>query len=115
METFRRLKPRRARWNDGAGIRENLSELMDEKDHCIRVFLNYASLITEMRYVSNRVAHGSASARENFRKVVLKYYGGQCRGITVGNMLLSARVSRPALIEVYIRSCGVLIGELVRI
>ena len=24
METFRRLKPRRARWNDGAGIRENL-------------------------------------------------------------------------------------------
>jgi hypothetical protein len=114
IENFRRSRARRARWNDGGEIRENLSELIDQNDHCVNVFQNYASLITEMRYVRNRIAHGSASARGNFRKIVLKYYGAKCRGITVGTMLLSARVSRPGLIEVYIRSCRVLMSDLVK-
>jgi hypothetical protein len=114
MENFRRSRPRRARWGDGAEIRENLRELIDGSDHCIQVFRNYASLITEMRFVRNRIAHGSSSARENFRKVVLKYYGGQCRGITVGTFLLSGRVSRPALLQVYVRSCRALISDLVK-
>jgi hypothetical protein len=115
MENVGRSRQRRTRWNDGAEIRENLREMIDGGDHCFQIFRNYASLITEMRYVRNRIAHGSSSARGNFRKVVLKYYGVESRGITVGTMLLSARVSRPVLIEKYIISSRILIGELVRI
>jgi hypothetical protein len=114
VENFGRPRPRKARWNDGSEIRGNLIHLVHAGDHCMQVFRNYASQITEMRYVRNRVAHGSIKTRTDFRKVILKYYGGRCRGISVGTVLLSFRVSRPSLIEVYIRWCRVLIGDLVR-
>jgi hypothetical protein len=114
MENHGRQKPRRARWNDGADIRENVRLVVDGSDHIFAVLRSYAGLLTELRYMRNGIAHSSQKARRDFSTVIYKYYGGYPRGVTAGTLLLSPRVGTPPLIQRHVISGRVFISDLVK-
>lgn len=114
MAEFNRTKRRQPVWNDGSEIRENVANLIHTQDHAMRVMRLHASHLTEVRYLRNQVAHRNVNTRKNFRKIVERYYGAYLPGITCGTLLLSERVSKPALVETHILRSKVLLAELLK-
>ncbi len=114
MESLNRPKFRNPIWNDGAKIRENVAHLIAPTDHCMRTMVTYAPDLTEIRYVRNHIAHRNAGTRKRYQTIVRKFYGAFLPAITCGTLLLSERVSRPSLLEVYIRTARVLLKDLVK-
>ena len=76
-------------WNDGSEIRDNIQFLIDPADQCNQLLKNYASFLTEIRYIRNHIAHRNANSRANFVKLIRKYYGARVPGVTCGNLLVS--------------------------
>jgi len=111
MATLNRPRPRYPIWNDGAEIRKNVEHLINVTDHCIGIMRTYAPHLTEIRYVRNHIAHRNDGTRKNYRSILRKYYGAFLPGITCGPLLLSNRVSKPPLLEVYIRTSRVLLNH----
>lgn len=114
METLKRSRRRSLRWNEGIEIRKNVKHVVDKLDHSVTIIGTVGSLMTEIRHVRNRIVHKNANATKNFSNVVRKYYGAYQRQITCGTLLLSPRVSKPTLVEVYIRQTRVLVKDLVK-
>jgi hypothetical protein len=114
MTTLNRKKPRYPIWNDGKEIRENIVHLVDATDHCMKVLINYAPLLTEVRYVRNHIAHRNDGTRKNFRAIVQKYYGAYVSTVTCGILLLSERASIPSLLESHILATRVMLKDLTR-
>lgn len=116
MKTHGRLKPRSALpWNDGAEIRKNICLLIDRKDMCHSELIKHGSLMTEIRWIRNHIAHRNINSRNNFAKLIKKYYGASISGVTCGNLLVSPRVSaHRTLLETHIIKANVMIKDLVR-
>ncbi len=102
-------------WNDGAEIRDNIQFVIDPTDACHQELKNYASYLTEIRWIRNHIAHRNDNSRVNFIKLIRRYYGAKVPGVTCGNLLLSPRVSptRP-LLERHIVTANVMIKDIVR-
>lgn len=114
MRHHNRPRPRNSLpWNDGSEIRDNIQFLIDPSDQCHWFLKNYATFLTEIRYVRNHIAHRNAKSRTNFVKLIRKYYGAKVRGVTCGNLLVSPRVSadRP-LLAVYLITANVMVDEI---
>ena len=114
MQSFNRQKFRNSLpWNDGAEIRENIQFVIDPSDRCNQELKNYASFLTEIRWIRN--PHRNDNSRKNFVKLIRRYYGANVPGITCGNLLVSPRVSptRP-LLEKHIATANVMIKDIVR-
>ena len=114
MQTLNRPKQIQLSWNDGPRIRDGVKYLMDPNDHSISVVKNFASHLTDMRYIRNHIAHKNEGTRVNFRKLVRRYYGAYVPGITSGTILLSERVSKPCLLEVHVRVCRTMIKDITK-
>ena len=114
MRTLNRSKPINLSWNDGPSIRNSVAHILDPAEHCITVVRNFGTLFTDIRYLRNHIAHRNDGSRSNFRKLVRRYYGANVPGISSGLLLLSPRVSTPALIEIHIRTSRTLIKEVLK-
>lgn len=114
MCTLNRQRPRSLSWNAGPEVRDNVQHVIDPNDHCVHVMIQYASFLTELRYIRNHIAHRNDTSRKNFRKIVRQYYGALVHGVACGTLLLSPRVSHPPLLEVHIVTARVLIRDLVK-
>jgi hypothetical protein len=102
-------------WNDGAEIRENIEFLIDPADLSHQELKNYASFLTEIRYIRNHIAHRNHNSRVNFVKLIRKYYGARVPGVTCGNLLVSPRVSpRRPLIETHLITANIMMKDIVR-
>src|SRR5207249_2455104 len=76
MKTHGRSKPKNyLSWTKSKDIQDNLSLTLDAVDPFFAVVTKHGSLLSEMRFVRNHIAHGNSGTRSNFRKVVRQYYG----------------------------------------
>ena len=117
MRNLNRPNPRyNLRWNGGSEIRDNIQFLIDPADQCHQVLKNYASFLTEIRYVRNHIAHRNHNSRADFVKLIKKYYGARVPGVTCGNLLVSQRVSpkRP-LLTAYLITANVMLKDVARV
>lgn len=116
MQNFNRPKLRYSLpWNDGAEIRDNIRFLIDPADQCHQQLKNYATFLTEVRYLRNHIAHRNQNSRRNFVKLIRKYYGARVPGVTCGNLLVSPRVSpRRPLLVTYLITANVMMKDMVR-
>lgn len=115
MKTHGRAKPKAyLSWTKSKEIRDNLTNTLSARDPFFSSTTNHGSLLTEMRYVRNQIAHGNSRSRVNFRKVVRQHYGGLKRGMTPGLLLLTEAFGLPCLLDRYIVSSRVMIKDLVR-
>ena len=115
MRNHGRTKAKRSlNWTQSSEIRDNLRYTMDQNDSIFQAISNYGTLLTDMRYIRNHIAHKSSGSLENFQKLIRKHYGGLKRGVTPGLLLLTQALGPPVLIEQYILSSRVMIKSLVR-
>ncbi|OWK19717.1 hypothetical protein AJ88_39025 [Mesorhizobium amorphae CCBAU 01583] len=115
MQTFNRGGVfHKLKWNEGAGIRDNLAFLIDPADPIIGHLRNYGAFLTEVRYIRNHIAHRNDGTRKNFVKLIRRYYGARVRGVTVGNLLVSPRVATPPLLMGHIARARVMMKDLAR-
>jgi hypothetical protein len=115
MRTHGRTKPKRSlSWTQSAEIRDNLRHTMDQNDLLFQTISNFGTLLTDMRYVRNHIAHKSSGTLENFRKLIRKHYGGLKPGVTPGLLLLTQGLGPPVLLEQYILASRIMIKALVR-
>jgi hypothetical protein len=102
-------------WNDGAEIRDNIQFVIDPADGCHQALKNYAGFLTEIRWIRNHIAHRNDNSRNNFVKLIRRYYGAKVPGVTCGNLLVSPRVSRTRpLLETHIITANVMMKDIVR-
>lgn len=116
MKTHGRTTPKYSlSWNDGAKIRDSIGLLIDTTDQCHTDLIKHASLMTEIRWIRNHIAHRNVGTRKNFVKLIRRYYGASKPGVTCGNLLISPRVSavRP-LLETHLIKANVMMKEIVR-
>ncbi len=113
MTKYRRKKPRYLRWSPIKEIRKNVEYVIDPDEHFLKELDIYNSFIEEMRWVRNRIAHNNTTARANYRKAILRYYGGYVNSVTPGTLLLSPK-QNPVLIEQYLRKSRILVKTLVK-
>lgn len=100
MKTLNRARNHRPKWNDSPNIRQSLEHLIHPNDHCITSVRNFGSHLTDMRFIRNHIAHRNDGTRDNYKKLIRRYYGASVPGISCGTLLLSPRVSVPPLIEI---------------
>ena len=101
-------------WGHASTISNNLKHTFDTSDPIFLTLSNHASILTEVRYVRNHIAHSNDLTRANFRKVVRSHYGGLRRGITPGVLLLTEAFGSPIPLQRYIRYLRVFIKDVVR-
>ena len=115
MKSYGRSKPRsNLKWTQSKDIRKNLSNTLNLTDPFFAVVSRHGSLLTEMRFVRNQIAHANSGTRSNYRKVVSAYYGGLKQGVSPGLLLLTAALGPPCILERYIVSSRVVVKELLR-
>jgi hypothetical protein len=114
MRTFNRARPIKLKWNDGARLRTNIENLVDAADPVFGHFVNHASFLTDVRYIRNHIAHQNAGTRRNYVTITRRLYGATVRGVTVGTILLSPRLSTPPLLETYLITARVMMRDLMR-
>lgn len=115
MKAHGRVSPKKNLWwTKSSDIKKNLNKTLDASDPFFSTVSNHASLLTEMRYVRNHVAHGNSGTRANFRTIIRQHYGGLRRGVTPGLLLLTLAFGSPCILERYIVSSRVMIKDLVR-
>jgi hypothetical protein len=115
MRNNGRTKPKpNLPWNKSTEIRDNLSNTLDPADPFFGTIIKHGSLLTEMRFVRNHIAHNNPGTRANFQKVIRQYYGGPKKGVTPGIILLTTAFSPRCVLEKYIVSTRVFVKELLR-
>ena len=116
MKSHCRTQPKNyLRWTDSRSIRSNLKHTLAPSDPFFASVAAHGSLLTEMRFVRNQIAHSNSRTRINFRTVVVRHLGGVMRGITPGLLLLTPRLGPPCLLEQYVISSRVIIRALLRL
>ena len=113
MMKYGRSKPRYLQWSQVKEIRENVRYIIDPNEHFLNELDRHSGFIEEIRWIRNRIAHNNTAARANYRKAILRYYGGYVNSVTPGTLLLSPRRS-PVLIEQYLRMSIILLKTLVK-
>jgi len=113
MMTYKRPKPRRLQWSQVKEIKKNVRYVIDPNEHFVNELDRHTLFVEEMRWIRNRIAHSNKIARDNYRKAVLRYYGGYVNSVTPGMLLLSPR-QKPVLIEQYLKKSRILVKTLVK-
>ncbi len=115
MKSHGRTKPKsHLWWARSSEIRANLQETLNSADPFFGVVSKHGSLLTEMRFVRNHIAHANTATRVNFRKVIVQYFGGRKKGVTPGLLLLTPALGPTCVLERYVISSRVLVRELLR-
>ena len=114
MKTLNRPKDRHPVWNDGRGIRDTIKHVVDPADPTHRCVTNYASYLTEIRYVRNHIAHNNHTTRSNYKSVVRTRYGAYPRGVTPGTLLLTAAFGPIPLLNRYLTTGKIYVRDLTR-
>lgn len=114
MMKYGRKKPRwRLQWSQVKEIKENVRYVIDPNEHFLNELDRHILFIEEMRWIRNRIAHNNTTVRANYRKAILRYYGGYVNSVTPGTLLLSPR-QNPVLIEQYLKKSRILLKTLVK-
>lgn len=114
MQTQGRTKARGLSWGQSAEIRENLRFTLHPNDPALAAVVAHGTLLTDMRFVRNHIAHHNAGTRKNFHKLVRKHFGGLKPGLTIGAFLLRTSVGGIPLLRHYLASSRVFLKGLVR-
>lgn len=115
MRSHGRAKPKRyLSWTKSPSIRDNVSLTLSASDPFFATVSAHGSLLTEMRYVRNHIAHANSGTRADFHKVVRQHCGGLRRGLTPGLLLLMSTLGPPSLLQSYIVASRVAIKDLLR-
>lgn len=114
MRFQNRPNPINLKWNEGKALRANIEKLIDAVDPVYGHLINHASFLTDVRYIRNHIAHRNSDSRKNYVKVVRRYYGANVRGVTVGNLLISPKLSTPPILETHIITSRVMMKDLMR-
>lgn len=115
MRTYARHKSRRdLKWNTSTDIRNNLETTIATTDPIFVTVINFGTLLTDMRYTRNHIAHSNRNTRNNFTKLIRKHYGGVKNGVTPGVLLLTSSLRPTPLLKQYLLESRVLINSLVR-
>ena len=113
MIKYGRREPRYLRWSQVKEIKENVRYVIDPNEHLLNELDRHVLFIEEIRWIRNRIAHNNATARKNYRKAILHYYGAYVNSVTPGRLLLSPR-QNPVLIMQYLKKSGILVKTLIR-
>jgi hypothetical protein len=114
MVKYGRKKPRwPLQWSQVKEVKENVRYIIDPNEHFLIELDRHMLFIEEMRWIRNRIAHNDTRARANYRKAILRYYGGYVNSVTPGTLLLSPR-QNPVLIEQYLKKSRILVKTLVK-
>ena len=103
---------RRLRWTDGAVIRESLDTLVDPADPLFDRLRAHAATMTEVRHLRNHIAHKNRNSRDNFQKIVSRYYGVRLRHITPGVLLTTDKFGARTPLESVILRARTLVREM---
>jgi hypothetical protein len=115
MRNHARTKPKQSlSWNQSPEIRDNLRNTLSPGDPLFQTISNYGTLLTDMRYIRNHIAHKNSGTLNNFRKLVRKHYGGLKPGVSPGLLLLTPYLGPPVLLEQYMLASRIMIKSLVR-
>lgn len=115
MRNHSRTSPKNnLRWTQSSDIRDNVSLTLARADPLFTTISNNGTLLTDMRYARNQIAHANTATRTDFRKLIRKHYGGLKRGVTPGVLLLTSSIGSSPLLDQYIVSSRVLIRDLLR-
>ncbi len=113
MMKYGRKKPRYLRWSQVKEIRKNVRYIIDPNEYFLNELDRHILFIEEIRWIRNRIAHNNTTARANYRRAILRYYGGYVNSVTPGTLLLSPR-QNPVLIEQYLKKSRILVKILVK-
>lgn len=113
MINYNRIKPRYLQWTQVKEIRKNVRYVIDPNEHLLNELDRHVLDIEEIRWIRNRIAHNNATARKNYRKAVLRYYGAHVNAVTPGTLLLSPRQT-PILIRQYLIKSRILVKTLIK-
>lgn len=113
MMKYGRKKLRYLQWSQVKEIKENVRYIIDANEHFLNELDRHMLFIEEMRWIRNRIAHNNTTVRANYRKAILRYYGGYVNSVTPGTLLLSPR-QNPVLIEQYLKKSRILVKTLVK-
>ena len=113
MMRYGRSRPRYLRWSQVEEIKENVKHTIYPNEHFINVLDSHVLFIEEMRWIRNRIAHNNTTARANYRRAILRYYGGYVNSVTPGTLLMSPR-QQPILIEQYLIKSRILVKTLIK-
>lgn len=115
MEVFQRKRPMRyLKWTRSKYIRGNLKHTLISTDPFFSSIDKHSSILSDMCFVRNEIAHGNRGTRINFLKVVRKHYGGAWRGATPGLLLLRDSSTVRCLLEKYLIASRVIVRDLLR-
>jgi len=113
MMKYGRKKPRYPKWSPVKEIRENVRYIIDPNEYFLNELDRHILFIEEIRWIRNRIAHNNTTVRANYRRAILRYYGGYVNSVTPGTLLLSPRQA-PVLIEQYLKKARILVKTLVK-
>ena len=113
MSNYGRRGARYLRWSQVKEIKENVRYVIDPNEHFLNEIDRHVLFFDEIRWIRNRIAHNNATARKNYRKAVLRYYGAYVNSVTPGKLLLSSR-QNPVLIRQYLKKSRILVKTLIK-
>lgn len=113
FKTHGRSNKRNLIWTKGGEIKENIKYIIDPSDNLFYIINNYSSILAEIKYVRNRIAHNNKTSRNNYKSVVRRHYGAYLNHITPGNLLLTRRKT-PNLLNQYITATRIFIKDLTK-
>lgn len=113
MMKYGRKKPRYLHWSQVKEIRKNVRYIIDPNEYFLNELDRHILFIEEIRWIRNRIAHNNTTVRANYRRAILRYYGGYVNSVTPGTLLLSPRQT-PVLIEQYLKKARILVKTLVK-
>lgn len=113
FRTHGRSKKRNLIWTKGKEIKKNVKYIIDASDNLFDIINKYSSILSEIKYVRNRIAHNNKTSRNNYKSVVRRHYGAYLNHITPGNLLLTKRKT-PNLLNQYIITTRIFIKDLTK-
>ena len=89
--TSGRTVPRQnLKWAKAKEIKDSVAPAIQTQEPYIQAVDAYSANIADFTYVRNVIAHRNSQSRKNFKTVLRKYYGANCK-ISAGAFLLTER------------------------
>jgi hypothetical protein len=99
------------KWLNPEDIADNVKYLLPRSEKCLSVIDRFSIELDEIRVVRNHAAHRVNGTKEEYRKVLQRYYGSSAIAVPVGKFLVSERFGTPPVV-VYAKITRTLVKEL---
>ena len=100
------------KWLQSTEIRTNLKHLLDVNDHSLQIADRFSAELDEIRIVRNEAAHRVAGTKNQYRKIMLAYYGSSRIAVPVGKFVISDQRVKPAPLMKYTATVRTFVRDL---